>query len=356
MTVDGGVVAGGVVAGGVVGGLFELIHGVRSLENAMSWWARFGYSVGKTATFTAEEGLALYNVRSAGSSVRLAHGDSDHGLIRLIQWESPTGPGIGASSLRALGSRWGAMLNTNLLAIQNQCEQGDIAGEDQHWIPSVRQDPAGVNLSPFLVDSIHVREMVLCRAETRQVLFQRFGYSNPTYGAVAESAPFPTSQVTHTGIVTAGDPEAAGVFFYERALGLLKTRDSSISEYSDVASREIFQLQEGERYRCWDFDDPRSSSIPSLWRSGRLKFIHFDTEPVVDLRQDSLMGALGCTAYSWRVHGFDLVVKSIETHRATIIGVHTNEFGERSALFLAPDGYHGIVVEATSVIEAEPPT
>jgi hypothetical protein len=330
----------------VVGGLFELIHGVRSIEQGAAWWARFGYSIGTTSTFTATQGKDLYGVRSAGLSVRLAHGVSDHGLIRLIQWETPTGPGIGAAPLRALGSRWGAMLNTNLLAIQNHCEQGDIAGEDQHWIPSVRQDPAGPNASPFLGDSIHVREMVLCRAESRQVLFQRFGYTNPTYGAVADSAPFPTSQVTHTGVVTAGDPEVAGVFFYERALGLLKTRDSSVSEYSDVASREIFQLQPGERYRCWDFDDPESSSTPSQWRSGRLKFIHFDTEPVVDLRDQSLMGALGCTAYSWRVHQFDLVVKSIERHEGRIIGVHTNEFGERSAMFLAPDGYHGLVIEA----------
>jgi hypothetical protein len=323
----------------VVGGLHELIHGVVSLDDAISWWGRFGYRVGPTGELSAGNALRTYGVRSAVRSVRLLHGDSDHGLIRLMQWEHPTGPGIGVAPLRALGSRWGAMLNTNLLAVQNHCEQADLAGQPQYWVPSVRQDPAGQNAAPFLSDGIHVREMALCRGETRQVLFQRFGYSNPTYGAVVTEAAFPTSQVTHAGLVTVGDPETAGVFFYERALGLLKTRDGSVSGYDDVASRLLFELTPTESYRCWDFDDPTSAPEPAKWKSGRLKFIHFDEHRVNDVRAETRLGALGLTAYSWRVTNVGDALKACETHGGTVIGDGANEFAEHSARILAPDGH-----------------
>ncbi len=330
----------------VTGGLYELVHGVSSLEAAIAYWGRFGYRVGLTGEMSMEESLRTYSVASSMRSVRLSHGESDHGLIRCIEWEKPTGPGIGAHPLRALGSRWGAMLNTNLLAVQNHCEQADIAGETQHWIHSVRQDPAGPNPAPFVDDGVHVREMVLCREETRQVLFQRFGYTNPTYGSVIHDSPFPTSQVTHAGLVTAGDPEGAGVFFYERALGLLMTRDGSVSGYSDIASRNIFQLGEHESYRCWDFDDPTSGSEPQHWKSGRLKFIHFDDFEVPDLRAQSRLGSVGLSAYSWRVANLDDAARSCERNRGSVLSSGPDEFGNATLRVLAPDG-HDLVLCGT---------
>lgn len=323
----------------VVGGLYELIHGVSSLTDSIAWWKRFGFVVGPTGSMTADESFHAYGVRSAMISARLLHGASDHGLIRIIQWESPTGSGCGPIPLRALGSRWGAMLNTNLLSVQNHCEQADLANQQQYWLPSARQDPAGPTADPFLGDGIHVREMALCRQETRQVLFQRFGYSYPTYGAVAADASFPTSQVTHAGLVTAGDPDAAGVFFYQRALGLLMTREGSASGYADVASRRLFDLQEHESYRCWDFDDPTSASEPAKWKSGRLKFIHFDGFPVADVRNETRFGALGLTAYSWRVTDVHASVNSCQNNGGELLSQGTDEFGNLVARIIAPDGH-----------------
>jgi hypothetical protein len=323
----------------VVGGLYELIHGVSSLAESIAWWKRFGFGVGPTGSMTADESFRAYGVRSAMKSARLLHGVSDHGLIRVIEWEAPTGPGCGPIPLRALGSRWGAMLNTNLLSVQNHCEQADVANQQQYWLPSVRQDPAGPTGEPFLDDGIHVREMALCRKETRQVFFQRFGYSNPSYGAVAVDAAFPTSQVTHAGIVTAGDPETAGVFFYQRALGLLMTREASVSGYADVASRRLFELQEHESYRCWDFDDPTSAAEPAKWKSGRLKFIHFDDFPVADVRSKTRLGALGLTAYSWRVRDVEAAATSCEQNGGTTLSRGSDEFGHMAVRVLAPDGH-----------------
>lgn len=327
-----------------VGGLFELTVGVRSLEEAAAYWSRFGYTPGFVHTFLADEALHAYGVRSGLRSMRLLHGTSDHGLIRLMQWDAPVNDGIGLAPLRALGSRWGAALNTNLLAVQSHAESADEQGIAIRWLSSSRQDPAGPVAVPFLTELVHVREMIVLRPETRQVLFQRLGYNNPSYGSVVEAA-FPTSQITHVGLVTAGDPQRQ-VFFYERALGLLRTRDGSTSGASDMASRRIFDLAPDESYRCWDFDDPRSSSEPSKWLSGRLKFIHFDNAPLDDLRTLSRLGCLGMSAYTWRVRDLDTARTSCLTHGAAeLSAIGSNELGERQWAFTAPDGYDWLLIE-----------
>ena len=186
--------------------------------------------------------------------------------------------------------------------------------------------------------------MILCRPDSRQVLFERFGYTNPTYGTIVDAA-FPSSQVTHVGVVTAGDPDQ--VYFHQRAIGVLMTREASVSTATDMASRRIFGLGPGEQYRCWDFDDPRSGSAPSQWISGRLKYIHFDTEPVVDLRSQSHLGALGHTAYTWRVGDIDAARVTALANGASSVGdVVDDGLGRRSFSFVDPSGYDWLYIAA----------
>jgi hypothetical protein len=326
-----------------IGGLYELTVGTTDLAAAQQWWSRFGYSAGVTGELTADEASAIYGVKSAVRSIRLAHGASEHGLIRLMQWEHPAGPGIGAVGLRALGSRWGAALTTALAEVSTHCELADERGESLYWVPSVRQDPRGQATKPFLEPHVFVREMLVARQESRQVLFQRFGYVNPSYGVVVDAA-FPTSQVTHAGIVTSGDPEQ--LFFYERALGLLRTRDGSESTWAETASRKLFELQPGERYLCWDFDDPLSSSDPARWLSGRLKAIHFDESvPLADLRPQSQLGHIGHSSYTWQVRDVVAAAGSIEANNGRVLTTPgLNEFGEPTFRFTAPDGYDWLLI------------
>jgi hypothetical protein len=327
------------------GGLFELTVGTSNLTAAVKWWSRFGYRPGLSGELSSADALARYGVASAVRSIRLDHGTSDHGLIRLMEWERPISEGIGAVGLRALGSRWGAALTTALTDVATHCELADEAGDTNvHWVNSVRQDPRGPATTPFLDDHIYVREMFVGRPESRQVLFQRYGYVNPSYGAVVDAA-FPTSQVTHAGILTAGGVDE--VLFYERGLGLLMTRDGSESTWKEKASRELFTLNEGERYLCWDFDDPRSSPDPSKWLSGRLKIICFDADaPLADVRTQTHLGHLGHTAYSWRVHDLDAALASVSAHGGRVESDSgPNEFGERTGRFVAPDGYDWLLIE-----------
>lgn len=327
-----------------VGGVHELVVGVRSLDDASAYWARFGFHEAASTELTAAEAGAVYGVASEVRVRCLAHGTSDHGLMRLLEWEYPSGPGLGTHPLRALGSRWGAMLTRSVVAVQSHAESADEQGLEVSWVSSSRQDPAGPVARPFLDDLVHVREMILCLPESRQVLFERFGYSNPTYGAIVEAA-FPSSQVTHVGVVTAGDPDQ--VYFHQRVIGARMTREASASTAADMASRRIFDLAPGEQYRCWDFDDPKSSSTPSLWRSGRLKYIHFDTEPVPDLRSESHLGALGHTAYTWRVNDLDAAHANAVSHGATQATDPADDgLGGRSFSFVDPSGYDWLYLSA----------
>jgi hypothetical protein len=320
-----------------VGGVHELVIGVLSVEDAAAYWSRFGFRNGASVDLTVSEASDIYGVACAAQVMVLDHGSSDHGLLRLIQWETPTGEGLGLHPLRALGSRWGAMLTRSVLAVQSHAESADEQGVPISWISSSRQDPAGPVARPFLDDLVHVREMILCRPESRQVLFERFEYSNANYGAIVEAA-FPTSQVTHVGIVTAGDPDQ--VYFHQRTIGARMTREASVSTSADMASRRIFDLEHGEQYRCWDFDDPRSGSAPSEWLSGRLKYIHFDTEPVVDLRAQSHLGALGHTAYTWRVRDLDAARSAaVANWASSVTDVVDDGLGRRSFSFVDPSGY-----------------
>lgn len=323
-----------------VGGVYELVVGVRSIDDAAAFWGRFGFQTTGSVELTTSESSSIYGVASAVRVRGLGHGTSDHGLLRLLEWERPSGPGLGTHGLRALGSRWGAMLTRSVLAVQSHAESAEEQGARVSWISSSRQDPAGPVARPFLDDLVHVREMILCLPESRQVLFERFGYSNPTYGAIVESA-FPSSQVTHVGVVTAGDPEK--VYFHQRAIGALMTREASVSTAADMASRRIFDLQPGEQYRCWDFDDPSSSPVPSQWRSGRLKYIHFDSAPVVDLRESSHLGALGHTAYTWRVNDLVAARGSVIANGASnVTDAASDGLGRRSFSFVDPSGYDWI--------------
>ena len=327
-----------------VGGLHELVIGVRSLEDASAYWGRFGFHNGAEVALSQTEAFDVYGVASAARVRLLQHGPSDHGLIRLIEWESSTGDGLGLSALRALGSRWAAMLTRSVVAIQSHAESADEQGVPISWMSSSRQDPAGPVARPFLDDLVHVREMILCRPDSRQVLFERFGYTNPNYGTLVDAA-FPTSQVTHVGVVTAGDPDQ--VYFHQRTIGVLMTREASVSTSADMASRRIFDLGAGEQYRCWDFDDPRSGSAPSQWMSGRLKYIHFDTEPVVDRREASHLGALGHTAYTWRVTDLVAARAAVIEHGGTRVGDLADDgLGRQSFFFVDTAGYDWLYVSA----------
>lgn len=336
-----------------VGGLHELCVGVPDLESAVLDFAAYGCRPAEQGTLEAVAALSLYGHRSALRSVRLRHGEADHGLLRLMQWETPRNEGVGLRpDLRGIGSRWGVRVTQSVYGIVNHAERAQQAGLPLTLIPpqlAVIGEVSGVRTArPFRDPIIGVREMVLLQPYYRQVFFERFGYDSPLYGQVDAASLLRTSQHTHAGLMVASDDPR--IFdFYDGVLGLKRTHEETVPYDNATGSRSIFGLTPGEGFHMVDFDDPRTGGTLAERRSGKLKCVRFAAQAMIDdLRERSRPGCLGYSLYVWRVDD----IEGMHARLATTPGVtalrpvQSDEFGRRSLAFRAPDDYDWVLVQA----------
>lgn len=334
-------------------GIYEVGIGVPDLETAIAYWQQFGYRVGETGILASETAQLLYGVNTSLQAVRLLHQTADHGLIRLMQWQQPRNAGLGLGSMQVRGNRWATTMTADILTILNQAEEADRAGLPiRYTMPSweIIYNKER-KMRPFIDPAIGVREMLLLQPLTRQVLFQRFGYTLPHYGQIHEQAAFKASQITHMGMVIQDDRKET-LRFYEDVLGLLRVRDDVETTYeSSQAGRQIFDLQPGEKFFVTAFDDPRSSVTDwQAARSGRLYIVRFpETQSLPAQFDRSQPGCLGISLYTYQVKDIEAYRDRIQHSAAqSITEVCTNEFGDRSFSFVAPDGYFWTLVQGYS--------
>lgn len=332
-----------------IGGVYEAVIGATDEKPLIAYFERFGYRVGKTGKLSANEAEKLYGVKSKLKSVRLLHQDSDHGLIRIMIWEKPVNDGLQMSRMNVLGNRWGAMMTNDIYNIQNHAEEAVaqkmpvfMVAPQRAEIYKLEKRPA-----PFLENYATVREMALIQPLTRQIIFQRFGYSLPFYGKVNEDSFFKSSQITHFGMVIYDEPE--NLDFYDQVLGLLRVRDGKTYDgnYENTSSRAVFSLEKNQKYRAADFDDPRSSTDAAKAYSGRLKIILFTKASNLENKFDSAKpGSLGYSLYTYRVKEIEKYREKVKASRAEkVTEIIKNEFGEKSFSFIAPDGYFWTLIE-----------
>ncbi len=332
-------------------GIYEVCIGVPDPISAIQYWQQFGYRIGEVGELSAAAAKQLYGVDSSLRSLRLYHLNADHGLIRLMIWQKPTNEGLGTTTMKAKGNRWATTLTADILSILNHVEEAKIANwsiryTNPHWEVIYNKDRKS---RPFVEPVVGVREMLLLQPLTRQVLFQRFGYSLPHYGQINLSATFKTSQFTHMGMIIQDDSKET-LKFYEEVLGLLKVRDDVETSYeSSLAGREIFDLNKGEKFIVTAFDDPRSSASDFLAaHSGRLYIIRFPNSIQLESRfEQAQPGCLGMSLYTYRVrgiHGYFDRIKASKVQKFT--NIISNEFGEMSFSFVAPDGYFWTLLES----------
>lgn len=330
-------------------GIYEVCIGVTDPILAIQYWQQFGYRIGQTGELNTETAYQLYGVNSSLKAIRLYHQEADHGLIRLMTWQQPTNSGLGISSMKIQGNRWATTLTTDVLNILNHAENAKAMGmaikyTHPYWEIIYNKEQKS---QPFLDPAIGVREIMLLQPLTRQVLFQRFGYTMPHYGKINHHAPLNTSQFTHLGLVVQDDSKQT-LQFYEQVLGLLRVRDNVETSYeSSDAGREFFDLQPGEKFIVTAFDDPRSSATNFMEaRSGRLYIVRFPENIKLQSHFTSAQpGSLGMCLYTYRVQGIETYFDRIRTSNAQqVTKIVNNEFGEKSFSFIAPDGYFWTLV------------
>jgi len=193
-------------------------------------------------------------------------------------------------------------------------------------------------------------EMVLLQAEYRQVFFERFGYESPAYGQIDHSSLLRSSQHTHFGLMVASDDPH--IFdFYEQALGLQRMHEETVPYENATGSRRIFGLRPGEGFHMVDFDDPASGKALKDRRSGKLKCVRFAADAdIEDRRSHSRAGSLGYSLYCWRTLELEAMHQRVTQAGTTAVSdILEDEFKRRSFTFLAPDGYHWMLIEAPRI-------
>jgi catechol 2,3-dioxygenase-like lactoylglutathione lyase family enzyme len=331
-------------------GIYEVCVGVSDPIAAIQYWEQFGYRIDRTGELSAAVAKLLYGVNSGLRSIRLAHQNADHGLIRLMVWQTPINDGLGMGSMKVKGNRWATTLTADMLNLLNQAEEATKAGlsikcTNPHWEIIYNKERKS---RPFIYPAIGVREMMVLQPLTRQVLFQRFGYTLPHYGEIDETSAFKTSQFTHMGLVIQDDTKET-LKFYEDVLGLLRVRDDVETSYeSSLAGREIFDLEPGETFFVTAFDDPRSSKTDFMAaRSGRLYIVRFPNALNLESQfAQAQPGCLGMCLYTYRVRGLEDYRDRLKASPAQkLTDIVSNEFGEQSVSFIAPDGYFWTLLE-----------
>ncbi|MBW4643842.1 MAG: VOC family protein [Goleter apudmare HA4340-LM2] len=334
-----------------IAGIYEVCIGIPEPISAIQYWEQFGYRIGEMGELSADAANKLYGVNSALRSIRLYHQNVDHGLIRLMVWQNPTNQGLGTATMKVKGNRWATALTTDVLAILNHAEEAKKAGWDirysqPYWEIIYNKDRKS---RPFIDPAVGVREMLLLQPLARQVFFQRFGYTLPHYGEINDRAVFKTSQFTHMGLIIQDDSKET-LKFYEQVLGLLRVRDDVETSYeSSPAGKDIFDLNPGEKFIVTAFDDPRSSQTDfTAARSGRLYIVRFPEAINLESQFAAAQpGSWGISLYTYRVRRLKEFGDRIsQTSARNLTNIVTNEFGEQSFSFVAPDGYFWTLVES----------
>jgi catechol 2,3-dioxygenase-like lactoylglutathione lyase family enzyme len=329
-----------------VGGVHEICFGVPDLDAAAAYWQAFGFRPDARGTLAAAEAEQLYGVNSALESLRLAHQQSDHGLVRLIRWQHPLGSGIGVAPLRAHGGRWVGQFTRNMLDVSNHARVALKQGA-----PLVEIAPSFIDLSaynpalfggesprPFVDPVIAVREYTLLQPLWRQAFLQRFNYDSALLGSIDDSAPLPASQIVNACFMITSDD--AGVFdFYRDVLGLKAVSVQAVPYEQAMASRAVFDLREGECHWCHTYEEPRSGSSNDTRRSGRLYLFRFPASSALPDRQaQSQPGHLGCTLFTWRVRDAVLMREACLQAGTPVGSITRDEFGVEAFACVTPDG------------------
>ncbi len=333
-----------------ISGIHEVIFGVSDLEEAKSYWTRFGFHVVDEGDLSEAEAMALYHVPSAAKVMRMAHMDTDHTYVRLWQWENETGPGAGIVPLITPGTRWVSSYLKNQVEVYYQALADQLAGKPIHIVhPQIHVDG---DLPPALHSDDYkgYAEVVILTPDYRRVFAQRWGGENerPNFGSkINWDSHYKGAEITHVGFVIESDDPSV-LDFYPEVLGVKPRRPENFYAYDEMApsSIAIYGIKPGMGYGSNNYGNPSDTST-STWtnKSGSLlirRVLPDPTTPPVQARP----GAHGLTLFTYAVADIEDYHRRISASDATrVTEIMGNEFDERSFSFIAPDGTDWALVE-----------
>ncbi|MGK7954577.1 MAG: hypothetical protein AB4063_04845 [Crocosphaera sp.] len=332
-----------------ISGLYEIAIGITAADEnkLIDYWDKFGFRVNLSGNLDAEGAKKLYGVDSSLRSFRLQNQVTDRSLLRLMIWDKPVNEGLGLTSLKVVGSRWGTSLCLDVFNVANHAEDGKDLGLPIYYVPPQRNlINRPDHFIPFHDVNPCVHEMLVIQPLTRQVIFQRHDYHRPNSGIVNPNSHFKASEFVHAGLIV--DCEDETVNFYDQVLGLVRIVDNVESGYN-TASRNLLDVKKdnpNEKMFNYYFiapgydlnhkNDIRSGNFEMLRFEGNLENKHTYSRP----------GCLGFSLYTLQVTDIDSYHQKVTESQATeITPIIMNEFGEKSFSFVAPDGYFWTLLE-----------
>lgn len=334
----------------LIGGVYDIGVGTSNVDDAIAFWESCGYRPGPRGVLSAAAAKALYGVDSAMTAVRMLHQNATAGLIRLMVWERPIGPGLQMAPLRTHGNRWSVHRTDN---IANAFVHGEILrrqGRPIHLVgPNYNLDLGKKETlkRPFRETIAASGDVLLFQPEAQLVAMTRMNYAVPKYGTINPDCPLRLSEGCHMAIVLQGDD--LGVFdFYDQVIGFKRYHRVDINYKPGYMPSDMFELSPDEDFTEVDFDNPEAGDAPAEHLPGRLRcFLFRSPRPPDDRLARAQPGHLGYSLFTARVGDIDAMRERVLSSRASgVTQVMPDEFGEKAFSFTAPDGFAWTLIQA----------
>lgn len=324
-------------------GVHEFVFGGLQSERdeLRKFWSVLGFEVDREGALSAAAAGRLYGHESELVSLRLRHAGCDTfntGLVRLQLWSALRNEGLGNLDPIEAGSRWMGMYTNDILQLRDAFTNDRAVNEWDLWVsplcnaPLQNPPPELTFYDPF----VGLRETLVFGQRFRLAFIQRGGFDRPGFGTFDNSLPFKNTEGSHANVVQPDNSFSSD--FYKAAFDF---ESAPFGEAHDSGGEPptiaALRLKEGELFRV---ERTRAVDCPS----GLLQ-IYSSYRPGPDRRDLSQPGCGNLCAYSVRVADLDRLLKQVEAATAAeLIADQSDEFGERSVVFKAPDGYVWIAV------------
>jgi len=333
--------------GAGMSGVYEMLVGVTDLDYAIRYFSELGFRLVGTGYLNKLAAQALYGVPSGVKSYRLQNGKTDsHGLVRLLVWEQPLGPGVGYSEPGTIGSRMAGILTTDIFRLYDIYSEARKGGEPWLVRGPVSQDMLGDgSAKSFFERPVTTRELAVYGSFCNHLYFQRYGYTVPGYGNIHMATRLATSEITHHDLFVKVD-SMAQLRYLETVLGLEADGDASLNgEWMDGPT-ELYGLEAGETYWFQSFQ-----SVNNI--AGKLRFfVPTGGKPDRSARQRP--GYEGITGHTFFTPYLDKVWADVAKAQLRPTPILPNEFGERCFVFRGPEGNTWQVLERKTAPLNEP--
>ncbi len=318
-----------------ISGVYEVMVGTEDAKPVIEHFAAFGFRVVKQGRFTAKQAKALYGVNSALTSYRLQNGDIDsHGLLRILEWDKATGPGVGYAPAETVGQRLSVMRTKDIFRITDVfTDLRESVGLPWLATPPVFDDLYDMDKSKYSISQrrVGVREQAVYGEMFNHVFFQRYGYTIPGYGTINPDSPLQSSEFTHHDFAIKGDITEVTAY-YNDVLGMKAEAEAVIDGDWQKGPQVVFHMEPGESHWYKGFVSPNNIC-------GKLKFfVSRDKDYIRDRSDLQKIGQKGITLHSFYTPKLNDVHQSASDYGLEPTAILKNEMGEKSFVFTGPDG------------------